>query len=83
MSKDISQWTMQQVVDEINKLAKIKKERSLTEQESQTRELLKQRYLELFRQNFKQQLSNIKVVDENNNDITSEKIKKLREAKKW
>ncbi|UWD35264.1 DUF896 domain-containing protein [Mycoplasma cottewii] len=83
MSRDISQWTMQQVVDEINKLAKIKKERSLNEQESQTRELLKQRYLELFRQNFKQQLSNIKVVDENNNDITSEKIKKLREAKKW
>ncbi|KNG79650.1 DUF896 domain-containing protein [Mycoplasma sp. HU2014] len=74
---------MQQVVDEINKLAKIKKERSLNEQESRTRELLKQRYLELFRQNFKQQLSNIKVVDENNNDITSEKIKKLREAKKW
>lgn len=83
MSRDISQLTMQQVVDEINKLAKIKKERSLNEQESQTRELLKQRYLELFRQNFKQQLSNIKVVDENNNDITSEKIKKLREAKKW
>ncbi|MBY7705051.1 DUF896 domain-containing protein [Vibrio harveyi] len=82
MSRDISQLTMQQVVDEINKLAKIKKERSLNEQESQTRELLKQRYLELFRQNFKQQLSNIKVVDENNNDITSEKIKKLREAKK-
>lgn len=83
MSRDIRQLTMQQVVDEINKLAKIKKERSLNEQESQTRELLKQRYLELFRQNFKQQLSNIKVVDENNNDITSEKIKKLREAKKW
>ncbi|AGJ90742.1 DUF896 domain-containing protein [Mycoplasma putrefaciens] len=80
MSEKIEEMTMQEVVVEINNLAKIKNTRPLIDQESNYRELLKKRYLELFQSSFKEQLLNVKVIDANNNDITPIKIKQLRKA---
>lgn len=52
----------------INELAKIAKERELTEEEQAERAVLRKEFLENFRAGFKQQLDNIKVVtpEENN-----------------
>ncbi|AEM68824.1 Uncharacterized protein conserved in bacteria [Mycoplasma putrefaciens] len=80
MSEKIEEMTMQEVVVEINNLAKIKNTRPLIDQESNYRELLKKRYLELFQSSFKEQLLNVKVIDANNNDITPIKIKQLRKV---
>lgn len=46
----------------INELAKIAKERDLTEEELAERAVLRQEFLENFRAGFNQQLSGIKVV---------------------
>lgn len=46
----------------INELAKIAKERDLTEKELAERAVLRQEFLENFRAGFSQQLSGIKVV---------------------
>lgn len=46
----------------INELAKIAKERELTEKETSERAVLRKEFLENFRAGFSQQLSSIKVV---------------------
>ena len=46
----------------INELARIAKERDLTEEELKERDILRKEFLENFRAGFSQQLSGIKVV---------------------
>lgn len=65
----------------INELAKIAKERELTPEEIEERDRLRREYLKEFREGFRQQLLNTKVVDEEGNDITPEKLKKAKEAR--
>ena len=60
----------QKLIDRINELAKLSKERELTDKEKKERESLRKEYIKQFRAGFKQQLENIKVVDENGNDVT-------------
>lgn len=50
-------------IDRINVLAKKAKTEGLTPDEVKEREKLRKEYLEIFRSNFKNQLSNIKIVD--------------------
>lgn len=64
----------------INELARIAKERELTPEEIEERDRLRKEYLKEFREGFRQQLLNTKVVDEEGNDITPEKLKKAKEA---
>ena len=61
----------------INELAKVAKERELTEEEAKEREVLRKEFLENFRAGFKQQLSNIKVVHPE--DVTEEVAEEMEE----
>ncbi|WP_031542788.1 DUF896 domain-containing protein [Mesoplasma photuris] len=71
--------TLDKIIPKINEYAKIKKERELTESEIKHRDILRQRYLEIYRAGFIDQLKSIKVVDEKGNDVTPEKLRKLKE----
>ena len=54
----------QSELDRINELAKLKKERGLTDSEVAEQKVLRQKFLEDFRSRFKAQLDNIEIVDE-------------------
>lgn len=51
-------------LDRINYLARKSKETELTEEEKLEQKNLRQEYLDAFRENFKKQLENIEIVDE-------------------
>jgi len=51
-------------LERINELAAIAKQRSLTKEEIDEREVLRKEYLAAFRANFKKQLDNIEIVDD-------------------
>lgn len=72
MSKD-----MDMLIKEINALAKKSKEEGLTEEEKKKQNTLRQKYLEIFRGNFRNQLASIKVVDPNGNDVTPHRKHKI------
>lgn len=65
----------------INELAKLAKERELTPEEMEERDRLRKAYLKEFRKGFREQLLNTKIVDEEGNDITPEKLKKAKEER--
>ncbi|MGL5295924.1 MAG: DUF896 domain-containing protein [Culicoidibacterales bacterium] len=65
----------QKLIDRINELSRLSKERELTPTEAKERQELRQEYLKMFRANVKSHLLNIKVVDETGADITPEKLK--------
>lgn len=65
------------LIDRINELSRISKERELTINEKHEREELRSLYLKLFREGFKQTLANVKVVDENGNEV---KLKRKEQA---
>ena len=65
----------------INELATLAKERELTPEEMEERDRLRKAFLKEFRKGFREQLLNTKVVDEEGNDITPEKLKKAKEAR--
>jgi len=62
----------------INELANKKKTVGLTKEETIEQDALRQEYLKIFRLGFKQQLSTLKVIDPEGNDVTPEKIKSLK-----
>lgn len=68
-----------ELIQEINELARKSKTVGLSEEEKKRQHELRQEYLRIFRSGFKQQLQSIKVVDKNGNDVTP---KKLKSAKK-
>ena len=53
---------MDQLIKEINYLANKKKTEGLTPEESARQQILRQEYLRIFREGFKQQLTSVKVV---------------------
>ncbi len=55
---------MQELLSEINRLAKKSKEEGLTVDEKEKQTNLRQEYLKIFRENFKKQLDNIEILDE-------------------
>ncbi|MGL4952511.1 MAG: DUF896 domain-containing protein [Culicoidibacterales bacterium] len=65
----------QKLIDRINELARLARERELTQAEQTERQTLRQEYLKLFRANVNSHLLNIKVVDETGADITPKKLK--------
>ncbi|MBI5975242.1 DUF896 domain-containing protein [Staphylococcus canis] len=62
----------------INELAKKKKEQGLTEIEAKEQSKLRSEYLEMFRESFKSQIENTKVIDPEGNDVTPEKLKEIQ-----
>ncbi|MCO7126849.1 DUF896 domain-containing protein [Sporolactobacillus shoreicorticis] len=71
---------MSALIDEINQLARLSRERPLTTEEKKWQAELRQQYLKNFRRRFKQQLSQIKVVDPKGKDITPKKARALRKS---
>lgn len=69
-------------IDRINELAKKKKEQGLTNEEAKEQSKLRKQYLDSFREGFKKQLENTKVIDPEGNDVTPEKLKKIHQNKK-
>lgn len=65
----------QKLIDRINELARLARERELTPPEQKERQALRQEYLKLFRANVNSHLLNIKVVDETGADVTPAKLK--------
>lgn len=60
----------QKLIDRINFLANKRKTVGLTKQELKEQQELRQEYLRLFREGFKQRLDNIVFVDENGNEVS-------------
>jgi len=54
----------QKLIDKINELARKQKSVGLTEEEKKLQNELRQEYLRLFREGFKQQLDAIEIVDD-------------------
>lgn len=67
-----------EMIKEINALAHKSKTIGLTEEEKVRQQKLRQEYIKAFRSGFKQQLQNIKIVDEKGNDVTPKKLKKSK-----
>ena len=64
-----------ELIVRINELAKKKKDGTISEAELEEQKELRQKYLKACRSGFKQQLMGVKVVDEEGNDITPQKLK--------
>ncbi|PTL39473.1 DUF896 domain-containing protein [Alkalicoccus saliphilus] len=62
-------------LDRINALARKAKADGLTLKEQKEQKELRQEYLKNVRKSFKNQLSSVKVVDEQGQDVTPEKLK--------
>ena len=73
---------MDELLKRINELAHEAKVRELTDEEVAERDRLRKAYLKIFREGFRQQLLNTKVVDEEGNDITPDKLKRAKAEKK-
>lgn len=65
----------EKLIQRINELAKKKKAGTITKEELEEQQKLRQEYLKQFRSGFKSQLLSIKVVDEKGNDVTPQKLK--------
>lgn len=64
---------MTEIIEKINYLNAIKKERKLTDIETEELEKYRKLYLNNFKKNVRNILDNTKIIDENGNDITPEK----------
>ncbi len=67
----------------INALSKKAKTTGLTPQEAKEQETLRKEYLQAFRQNFKEQLHSVTVVDENGNDVTPTALKNSKAGNRF
>lgn len=68
-------------IERINELARKKKTVGLTQAEQAEQLLLRQEYLEAFRGGMKNHIEGLKVVDEEGNDVTPEKLKQIQREK--
>lgn len=65
-------------IDRINELSKKSKREGLTREEYVEQQALRNQYLEAFRQNFKNTLKNVTIIDPTGKDVTPEKLKRLK-----
>ena len=68
-------------IERINELARKKKTVGLTSVEQDEQLLLRQEYLESFRGGMRNHIEGLKVVDEDGNDVTPEKLKQIQREK--
>ncbi|MEI3604837.1 DUF896 domain-containing protein [Pseudogracilibacillus sp. SE30717A] len=65
-------------LNRINYLSKKSKAEGLTVEEKEEQKKLRTEYLQNMRQSFKNQISTLTVIDPEGNDVTPDKVKKLR-----
>ena len=65
----------------INELAKKKKTEGLTPEEKVEQAKLREEYIEGYRRTVRHHIEGIKIVDEEGNDVTPEKVKKIQSNK--
>lgn len=70
---------MKDLINRINQLASKSKKEELSEAEKKEQQELRQEYLTMIRGQVKNQLSTVKVVDEDGEDVTPSKLKDLKE----
>ncbi|MGT2950387.1 hypothetical protein BU202_04545 [Streptococcus cuniculi] len=68
-------------IDRINELAKKKKEVGLTEEELKEQAALREEYIEGYRRSVRAHVEGIKIVDEDGNDVTPEKLRQVQREK--
>ena len=68
-------------ISRISELAKKKKEGKLTPTEEKEQQLLRQEYLEAFRGGMRNHIEGLKIVDEEGNDVTPDKLKAIQKEK--
>ncbi|TWT11263.1 DUF896 family protein [Streptococcus sp. sy004] len=68
-------------IDRINELARKKKAEGLTEAELAEQKLLREEYIEGYRRAVRHHIEGIKIVDEEGNDLTPEKLKQIQREK--
>ena len=68
-------------IERINELARKKKTVGLTQVEQDEQLILRQEYLEAFRGGMRNHIEGLKVVDEDGNDVTPEKLKQIQKEK--
>ena len=73
---------MEDLRKRINELANKAKVEELNDDEKSEQANLRAEYLKTFREGFKSQLMNVKVVDIDGNDVTPERLKKEQEKNK-
>ena len=66
----------------INDLAKKSKAEGLNKEEKQEQTKLREEYLQNIRKSFTNQISTLTVIDPEGNDVTPEKVKKMKEKNK-
>ncbi|MEY8291185.1 DUF896 domain-containing protein [Carnobacteriaceae bacterium 52-44] len=71
----------EELVNRINALARKSKEEGLTEEEKEEQKELRKEYLKMIRGQVENHLTSIKVVDEEGNDVTPDKVKDLKNKK--
>lgn len=68
-------------IKRINELSKKSKTVGLTKEEATEQSLLRKEYLETFRTSMRNTVEGLTIIDPKGNDVTPEKIKKLRNKK--
>ena len=68
-------------IERINELARKKKTVGLTQVEQDEQLLLRQEYSESFRGGMRNHIEGLKIVDEEGNDVTPEKLKQIQREK--
>ena len=68
-------------IERINELASKKKTVGLNQVEQDEQLLLRQEYLEAFRGGMRNHIEGLKVIDEDGNDVTPEKLKQIQKEK--
>ncbi|MBF8970029.1 MULTISPECIES: DUF896 family protein [unclassified Streptococcus] len=68
-------------IQRINELAKKKKEVGLTEAELEEQAALRKEYIHGYRRSLQAHIEGIKLVDEDGNDVTPDKLKQIQKEK--
>ncbi|WP_243291835.1 DUF896 domain-containing protein [Bacillus sp. FJAT-47783] len=65
-------------IDRINELSRKSKSVGLTDAEKEEQQQLRKEYLQTFRSSVKNTLQNVTILDPKGNDVTPEKLKKIK-----
>ncbi|MBS4462717.1 DUF896 family protein [Aerococcaceae bacterium zg-B36] len=68
-------------ITRLNELARKKKAEGLSQEELAEQAELRKEYLENLRSGFRNHIEGLKIVDENGNDVTPDKIKEIQKEK--